>query len=215
MVSISSSSVCGTSLESFKHRFCNWFWYLLCMYLGPSTMYTISPILFLIIPRSQQDVLFWYFFSWVEPFLGANVVFRSLFCFGSSLSKTDLIFLANIVSAGETASGVLGLGVILYTYRNCCSALSVRVPDAFLCARFNVSTKRSVWPFDLGWYCSVVMCFIWKISPNSLNSTDVNWLPLSLTTQSTTLNRADSSCRNPIVVPVVGLLHLRISGHLE
>ena len=58
------------------------------------------------------------FFSRVETFLGTNVVFRSLFCFGSSLSKTDLIFLANIVSAGETASGVLGLGVILYTCRN-------------------------------------------------------------------------------------------------
>ena len=78
------------------------------------------------------------------------MVFRSLLCFGSSLSKTDLIFLANIVSAGETVSGVLGLGVILYTCRNCCSALSVGVPDAFLSARFNVSTKRSVWPFGLG-----------------------------------------------------------------
>ena len=42
-------------------------------------------------------------------FLGANVVFRSLFCFGRSLLKRDLIFLANIVSAGEIASGVLGL----------------------------------------------------------------------------------------------------------
>ena len=63
--------------------------------------------------------------------LGANVFFRSLFCFRSSLSKTDLIFLTNIVSAGETASGVLGLGVILYTCRNCSSALSVGVPDAF------------------------------------------------------------------------------------
>ena len=60
MVSI-GSSVCGTSLESFKRPFCNWFWCLLCVYLGPSTMYTISPVLFLIIPRSQQDVLFWYF----------------------------------------------------------------------------------------------------------------------------------------------------------
>ena len=78
------------------------------------------------------------------------MVFRSLFWFGSSLSKTDLIFLANIVSAGETASGVLGLGVILYTCRNCCTALSVGVPDAFLSARFNVSTKRSAWPFELG-----------------------------------------------------------------
>ena len=112
------------------------------------------------------------FFSRGVPFLGANVVFRSLFCFGSSLSKTDLIFLANIISAGETASGILGLSVILYTCRNCCSsALSVGIPDAFLSARFNVSTKRSAWPFDLGWYCVVVMCFIWKISQNSLNST--------------------------------------------
>ena len=89
------------------------------------------------------------------------------------------------------------------------------VPDAFLSARFNVSTKRSAWPFDIGWCCGVVICFIWKISQNSLNSTDVNWLPLSLTTQSTTPNRANSSCRNPIVVPVVGFLHLRTSGHLE
>ena len=46
MVSIGSSSVCGKSLESFKRRFCDWFWCLLCVYLGPSTMYTISPILF-------------------------------------------------------------------------------------------------------------------------------------------------------------------------
>ena len=61
IVSIGSSSVCGTSLELFKWRFCNWFWCLLCVYLGPSTMYTISPIHFLIIQRSQQDVLFWYF----------------------------------------------------------------------------------------------------------------------------------------------------------
>ena len=66
---------------------------------------------FLIIQRSQPDVLFWYFWKKIfSPelylFLGANVVFRSLFCFGSSLSKTDLIFLTNIVSAGETASGI-------------------------------------------------------------------------------------------------------------
>ena len=78
------------------------------------------------------------------------MIFRSLFCFGSSLSKTDLIFLVNIVSASETTSGVLGLGVILYTCRNYCSGLSVGVADSFLSARFNVSTKCSAWPFDLG-----------------------------------------------------------------
>ena len=47
MVSIGSSSVCSSSLESFKRHFYNWFWCLLCVYLGPSTMYTISPIFFL------------------------------------------------------------------------------------------------------------------------------------------------------------------------
>ena len=151
MVSIGSSSVCGTSLESFKRRFCNWFWSLLCVYLGLSTMYTISPILFLnysTLPTGRVILIFFKvnFFSRVEPFF----FFRSLFCFGSSLSKTDLIFLTNIVSAGETASGVLGLGVILYTCRNCYSALSVGVPDDFLRARFNMSTKRSAWSFDLG-----------------------------------------------------------------
>ena len=100
------------------------------------------------------------FFSQLEPFLGANVVFRSLFCSESSLSKTGLIFLANIVSAGETASGVLGLGVIMYTCKNCCSALSVGVPDAFLNARFNVSTKRSACRLILGdimvWLCAAI-----------------------------------------------------------
>ena len=60
-----------------------------------------------------------------------------------------------------------------------------------------------------------LLCYKPKILQNSLNSTDVNLLPLSLTTQSTTPNRVNSSCRNPIVVPVVGLLHLRTSGHLE
>ena len=152
IVSIGSSSVCSTSLESFKRHFCNWFWCLLCVYLGPST---ISPILFFNyspFPTGGVILIFFKvnFFFRVKPFLGANVVFRCLFCFGSGLSKTDLIFLANIVSAGETASGVLGLGVILYTFRNCCSALSVGVPDAFLSARFNMSTKRSAWLFDLG-----------------------------------------------------------------
>ena len=75
MVSIGPSSVCGTSLQSLKRRFCNWFWCLFCVFLGPSTIYTISPILFLIIPRSQQDVLFWYLLKWFfSPRL--NLFFR-------------------------------------------------------------------------------------------------------------------------------------------
>ena len=73
MVSIGSSSVRGTPLESFKRRFCNWFWCLLCIYLGPSTMYTISPILFFDYPTflTGRVILIFFkvnFFSRVEPF---------------------------------------------------------------------------------------------------------------------------------------------------
>ena len=70
MVSIDSSSVCGTSLETFKQRFCDWFFY-----------YSTSPTGRVILVSFKVIV-----FSRVEPFLRANVVFRSLFCFGSSFS---------------------------------------------------------------------------------------------------------------------------------
>ena len=121
----------------------------MCVFGSFYNVHHITNPFLLIIQRSLFKVNF---FSPFEPFFffGTNVVFRSLFCFGSILSKTDLIFLANLVSAGETASGVMGFGVILYTCRNCCSALFVGVPDAFLSSRFNVSTKLSGWPFDLG-----------------------------------------------------------------
>ena len=147
MVSIGSSSVCGTSLESFKRRFCNWFWCLMCVF---GSFYNVNHITnsffnYSTFPTERVILIFFQvnFSPGLNLFLGANVVFSCLFCFGSSLSKTDLIFLVNIVSAGETASGVLGLGVILYTRRNCCTALSIEVPDAFLSARFNVSTISS------------------------------------------------------------------------
>ena len=58
-------------------------------------------------------------------------VILNLACLRMSLLNVDLIFFANIVSAGERPIGVLGLGVILYIYRNCCSALSVGVPCTF------------------------------------------------------------------------------------
>ena len=121
-----------------------------------------------------------------------------------SLSNTDLIFRASIVSEGERPIGVFVLGVILYTCRNCWGDLSVGVPCAFLRALFKVSTNLSAWPFDLGWYCGVVMCFSWYVSQNCLNSLDVNCILLSVTTQSTTLKRANSSCTNPIMQFVVG-----------
>ena len=70
MVSIGSFSVCCTSLESFKRRFCYRFFNYSTFPTGRVILISFKVI----------------FFSWVEPFLGANVVFRSLFCFGSSLS---------------------------------------------------------------------------------------------------------------------------------
>ena len=45
-------------------------------------------------------------------FVGTVVVLPRLACFGSSYSKTGRIFRANIVSAGDVASGVFGFGVI-------------------------------------------------------------------------------------------------------
>ena len=69
-MSIGSSSVCGTSLKSFKRRFWNWFF-----------NYSTFP--------TGRVILIYFkviFFSRIEPFLGNNVVSRSLFCFGSSLS---------------------------------------------------------------------------------------------------------------------------------
>ena len=80
------------------------------------------------------------------------------------------------------------------------------MPCAFLRALFKV--------FVLGWYCRVVMSFPRYASQNFLNSLDVNCVPLSVTTQSTTLKSANSSCRNPIVQLVVGILHFRTSDHL-
>ena len=207
MVSIGSSSVCGTSLESFKRRFCNLFWCLLCVYLCPSTMYTNSFFNYSTFPTGHVILIFF-----KVNFSSAQMwSFVAYFVPGVAYRRRILSFRQ---TSSRLVSGVLRLGVILYTNRNCCSALSVGVPEPFLSARFNMFTKRSAWPFDLGWYCGVVICFIWKISQNSLNSTDVNLLLLSLTTQSTTPNSANSSCRNPIVILIVGLLYLRTSGPL-
>ena len=55
-----------------------------------------------------------------------------LVCFGSNLSKTDVILRANIISVGDSENGVLTFGVILYTCKNCCRAFSRGVPQAFL-----------------------------------------------------------------------------------
>ena len=72
-----------------------------------------------------------------------------------------------------------------------------------------MSTNFSACPFDLRWYWGVVMWSTWYVLQKSLNSLDVNCLALSVTTQSTTPKRANSSCKNPIMQLVVGLLHCK------
>ena len=88
-------------------------------------------------------------------FLGPIEIRLCLVCFGSKLSKTDVILCANIISAGDNEDGVLRFGMVLYTCKNCCRAFSVGVPQAFLRALFKVSTKHSVWPWMVQSGCDV------------------------------------------------------------
>ena len=131
-------------------------------------------------------------------------------------------FWRRILSFWQTSSRLVRLPVVFWDWVWFCIPAEIAVvpcPSGYLMLFWVLALTclPNVQPghLILSDHFGVVMCFIWKISQNSLNSTDVNWLPLSLTTQSTTPNRANSSCRNLIVVPVVGLLHLRTSGHLE
>ena len=194
----------------------NWFKCLLWLCFCPWIIYTISPILLRIVPSSQYGIFFLKIFEKIfwprrNRFLVTCSVVFILDCFGINLSNADLIFLANMISASEPVEGVFGFGVIRYTCRNCCKALSVGVPCAFLSALFSVSTNLTI----RSWvgYCGVITCFTWNVLQKSLNSADVNCVPLSLTTQSHTPNLANSSCRKSLVTAVVGLLHLKTSDH--
>ena len=73
-------------------------------------MYTISPILLRIVPSSQYGIFFRKKFFWPgrnRLLVTCSVVFV-LDCFGINLSNADLIFLANMSSAGEPVEGVFG-----------------------------------------------------------------------------------------------------------
>ena len=136
-------------------------------------MYTISPILHRIVSSSQYTIFFWKFLKKIfwpgrNCFLvTCSLVFVSDY-FGIYLSNADLIFLTNMISTGEPVEGVFRFSVIRYTCRNCCKALSVGVPCAFLSALFSVSTNLSAWPFNLGRYCGVVTCLTWNVLQKSL-----------------------------------------------
>ena len=155
----------------------------------------------------RKPCLLGYIFLWEQSWS-----YPDLLALAAVFQKLVVSF-AQTVSAGEVPSGVFGFGVIWETCKNCCKTFTEGVPEAFFRTLFRVSTKRFASPLDLGWYGGVVICFIWKASQNSLKSGDVNCVPLSLTKQSTTLNRANSSWRKVMATPPVGLLHLRTSSH--
>ena len=74
-----------------------------------------------------------------------------LFLLGISLLNTDLILLANMISAGDRVDGADLFGVVRYTCRKSCRAFLVGVPIAFFNALFSVSTNLSVRLFDCEW----------------------------------------------------------------
>ena len=147
----------------------------------------------------------------VEPCRKIAVV---LFVFGKILSNMDLIFRANISSAGDKLALVFGLGVILYTDRKFSRLFSsVSMPWFFFKALLNVSSNLSVRPFDLGWYIAVVKCSMDRALQNSSNSLLVNWVLLLLTIVLGTPKRLKRSLSASIVLVDVGCLHLNTSGY--
>ena len=73
---------------------------------------------------------------------------------------------------------------------------------AFLRALLKLSTKRSSRPL-LGWYGAIVICSTENVWQNSLNSLNMNWLPLPETMQSKTPYWANNSCKKLVTTAVV------------
>ena len=59
------------------------------------------------------------------------------------------------------------------------------------------------------------MCSTTKILQNPLNSFDINWVALSETMETGTMNLTNSSCRNPITTAMVGFLHQQSNINYE
>ena len=133
----------------------------------------------------------------------------SSFSSGGLQSRPD--FTCKITSVGGNDDGVLSLGIILYTWRNCSRDFSLGVPQ--LSSGFFLVCQWSAWPAcwilgDMGWLIS-------KVSQKSFKSQDVNCVPLLDLRQSTTPNLVNSSSRKLIVTSVVGFLHLKTLCHFE
>ena len=88
-------------------------------------------------------------------------------------------------------------------------ALSGGVSLAFLRDLLKVSTKRSAWPLLLVWNGAIVIRFTENVWQNSLNSLDMNWIPLSEVMQSTTIKRANNSCKKMVTTSVVASKNFR------
>ena len=144
----SSQVFCDDSSDSFKRHFLSWFIWRLWVFLVPEQYRLVRqsfdgayfPECHVVLVGLEKD-----FIARKEMFLMGRDGFLELCLPWNEFIEDGLIFLANIVSAGERPICVLGLGVILYTCRNCCNTLSVGVSSAFLRYPRTSRPAHSTW----------------------------------------------------------------------
>ena len=148
--------------------------------------------------------------SWSYCF--SSTRFRML---GFSMSSFVLRFRPMRSTAG--ASPVSVCSVVLYASKKFAS-FQERVffsVSAVQRACLNVCTKRSALPFVAGWYGADHMCLMPLFLRNVLNSSDVNWEPLSLTSCSGNLCVANSFLSSSIVLAALVVVIGITSSHFE
>ena len=140
----------------------------------------------------------------LKDFVSVFPLLIFLFSFGSSLSNTDLIFLANINSAGDNRELVLDFAVPWYILKNCRVSLTDSFQSTFFHPHLKVYTNLSICLLDRRWYGQGVMCIIEKDLQKSLKSFAVNCVLSSDIIVSGIPNLLKSSCKNLIVSLHVG-----------
>ena len=129
-------SCLGLSKLACQHL--SWFRWCLNSHHGPCTISVIQPIRFFFFttPSFQKFLPFSYILKYtfsrrLRYFLIGIYLNVCAFYSGRILLNMDLIFRANINSAGDIPDLVLGFGIILKTLRNCCNLSSSDPPPIF------------------------------------------------------------------------------------
>ena len=106
---VSKRTSTGVSFSSSIYLLFVWFKCLLCAIFGPSTKYIILPILLTIAPTSPSDTFLSSTSQNLFPVF-CNVC-STFILFGICLSKINLIFRANIISARVMTEGAFLFGI--------------------------------------------------------------------------------------------------------